>query len=809
MPNERPPGSAATDGSNPTPAFLGGPRHPGTGRSRLWGIVALGLLASGVVGAVLGANMIVERHTERAHVQFERSSSDVVSTLQLALQRQEDLVVNASGLVASDPEISEAEFGEWATLTKVFDRYPEVEGFGFVVIVPIAWLDAFVEHARLERGEQFLPDGSFGLFPPGDRPFYGLTKLQISRDDEKTPIGTDWFAASGLSLAARDSGVSTYTPITIGAEEFLSVNVPVYRAGAPVVSVDDRRQAFLGWVGTVSTPQLVLEQAARAHRGVIVSMRYTDDESDVEFTSGPVPDGADMASVELDNGWTISTFADVEQATLLGHRESRSALIALVLLTMVVAALVFVLGTGRARAVRLVAERTGELHHLALHDELTGLPNRALIVDRLDRLMARNRRRGSDPSALFLDIDDFKNINDTLGHQAGDRLLRAVAARLSSTLRNADTIGRMGGDEFVVLVDGDHVPVGHPTHRSPQLVAERLLAVMREPFELAEASAPLIVNTSIGIATGDRASGGDLLRDADMALYEAKAAGKNRYYVFDPEMQSGLVRRIELEFDLRSAIDGQQLWLAYQPIYHLDDLTLVGVEALLRWSHPTLGTIAPDEFLPILEQTGQIQEVGQWVMNEACRQMAEWHERGDTLDLSVNVSGCQLDHDAIVDQVRSALHDSGLAATSLIIEVSETDLMRNTKATAARLQALHELGVRIAVDDFGTGYFSLAYLQQCSIDSLKIDRAFTNAITASTESKTLVRTLVQLGRDLGLTTVAEGVETTEEMDHLRTANVTDAQGFLFSRPLDATALEAQLLIPMRRQNAPSESDPRV
>jgi diguanylate cyclase (GGDEF)-like protein len=430
-------------------------------------------------------------------------------------------------------------------------------------------------------------------------------------------------------------------------------------------------------------------------------------------------------------------------------------------------------------------------------------------MDRLDQLLARNRRQGSDPSALFIDIDDFKNVNDSLGHQAGDRLLRAVAARLTSTLRDADTIGRIGGDEFVVLMDGDPVADGLAAPRSPELVAERLLAVMRQPFELAEANMPLIVNTSIGIATGDRATGDELLRDADVALYEAKAAGKNRFDVFDSEMQSVVVRRIELEFDLRSAMEAHQFWLAYQPIYHLDDLTLVGVEALVRWSHPTLGTIGPDEFVPILEQTGQIQDLGRWVLHEACRQMAEWHGHGHTLDLSVNVSGRQLEHDAVVEHVRSALHNSALPATSLIVEVTETALMRNTTATAVRLQALHELGVRIAVDDFGTGYSSLAYLQQFPVDCLKIDRAFTHAITTSPESKTLIRTLVQLGKDLGLSTLAEGVETTDEMDHLRTAHVDDAQGFLFSRPLDASALEAQLLMPMRRQSATSEPDSRA
>jgi diguanylate cyclase (GGDEF)-like protein len=395
-------------------------------------------------------------------------------------------------------------------------------------------------------------------------------------------------------------------------------------------------------------------------------------------------------------------------------------------------------------------------------------------------------------AALFVDLDEFKDVNDTLGHAAGDRLLVSVAARLENTLRDADTIGRMGGDEFVVLIDGASLEA------APELVAERLLDVMRQPFELDGASMPLIVNASVGIAMGDRADPGDLLRDTDVALYHAKAAGKNRYEVFHPEMQTEISRRTELEFALRSALEDDQFRLVYQPIYNLDDLTLVGVEALLRWEHPTKGLMQPDDFIPILEQTGQIREVGHWVLVEACTQMAAWHAGGDTLDVSVNVSGRQLDDDAIVDHIREALDVSHLDATSLIIEVTETTLMRNVKATAGRLQAIKALGVKIAVDDFGTGYSSLAYLRQFPVDCLKIDRMFTNAITTSPESKALIGTLVQLGRDLGLRTLAEGVETIDEMDRLRDEHVDEAQGFLLARPLDAETLETQLLKPMRR-----------
>jgi diguanylate cyclase (GGDEF)-like protein len=394
-------------------------------------------------------------------------------------------------------------------------------------------------------------------------------------------------------------------------------------------------------------------------------------------------------------------------------------------------------------------------------------------------------------AALYVDLDEFKNVNDSLGHEIGDQLLTAVTARLETTLRDADTIGRMGGDEFIVLIDGSTMNVG------PELVAERLLEVLRRPFELAGTTTPLVVKASIGIAIGDRETPGDLLRDADVALYQAKAAGRNRYEIFQPEMQLEIQQRIDLEFDMRSALDNNQFRLVYQPIYDLDDLTLVAVEALLRWDNPTRGLIQPDEFIPILEQTGHIREVGRWVLRQACEQTAAWHARGDILDVSVNISGRQLDDDAIIEHIHEALAQSGLDATSLIIEVTETALMRNVEATAQRLRAIKDLGVRIAIDDFGTGYSSLAYLRQFPVDCLKIDRSFTNAISASLESKAIIATLVQLGKDLGLMTLAEGVETTEQMDHLRQEHVNQAQGFLLARPLDPATIEAQILAPLR------------
>ncbi|MCW2525061.1 MAG: hypothetical protein JWO63_3396 [Frankiales bacterium] len=752
---------------------------------------------AGIACAVWAAGLAARNEQTHRRSDADRSSASVVSALQLAIDHQNDLVVNASGFMVAEPMATNAEFLAWTKAVQIFARYPELQAVGSVVLVDRSQLAAF--------NRQAIAEGNTGTFTPpaGDRrSYFCLSDLGQLRNSLAVPQSVDLCAGdlAGPLLAARDTGTGAYLPYNTGQENLLGVQTPVYRGGAVPATVAARRGAFLGWVGTEVNPTVLLSQALAGHTGLAVAMRYHQGATDVSFTSGTAAPTARAIAVDLHNGWTVSTFSPIPRVGVFSGGPPLAVLIVGIGLSVLLGLFVLLLGTARSRAVRMVDERTSELRHQALHDALTGLPNRALIMDRVEQLLVRNRRNGTCGAALFVDLDEFKNVNDTLGHEAGDRLLVMAAHRLQSTLRDADTIGRMGGDEFVVLIDGASMEV------APELVAERLLEVMRQPFELDGAAVPMLVPTSIGIAMGDRDSAGELLRDADVALYAAKAAGKNRYELFHPEMQTQISRRVDLEFDLRTAIACEQFRLVYQPIYNLDDLTIVGVEALLRWDHPTRGLVQPNEFIPVLEQTGQILEVGRWVLIQACTQMASWHGRGDTLTISVNVSGRQLDHDGIVDDIANALRISGLEPTSLIVEITETALMRNAEATARRLQAVKDLGVRIAVDDFGTGYSSLAYLRQFPVDCLKIDRMFTSAITTSPESRALIGTLVQLGKDLGLSTLAEGVETTEEMDLLRDQDVNQAQGFLLARPLDPAALEAQLLVPTRPRSAGAVSD---
>ena len=597
-------------------------------------------------------------------------------------------------------------------------------------------------------------------------------------------------------LAARASGESAVLPLTVNGTKSLGLEVPIYRTGSVPSTAAAREAAFVELIGMDVRPDVLLQAALVGRANIAAELRFGSGASAVVFRSGRVPAGAQTMVINLDNGWKVETLGVVDHSGVFGGG-GLPLLAAGMALSLLLGALIFVLGAGRAHSRVLVDARTDELRFQALHDSLTGLPNRALIMDRIEQLLARNRRNGTAGAALYIDLDDFKNVNDSLGHEVGDRLLASVATRLAGTLRGADTIGRMGGDEFVVLIDGSEPMV------APELVAERLLDVMRQPFDFDGWSSSLLASTSIGIAVGDRATGGELLRDADIALYQAKAKGKNRYEFFHPELQADIGRRIRLEFDLRSALAATQFRLLYQPIYDLADLTVVGVEALLRWEHPADGVLCPDEFIPILEQSGQIREVGAWVMHQACAQMAAWRARGYRLKVSVNVSGRQLDDDRIVEHIRHALEESGLPADALIVEVTETSLMRDAADAVRVLEAVKDLGVSIAVDDFGTGYSSLAYLQQFPVDRIKIDKSFTSAMTESPESAALIRTFVHLGSDLGLITLAEGVETTEQMDLLRADHVDEAQGYLFAGPLEAGVLEAQLLAPMRFSGDPA------
>ena len=440
--------------------------------------------------------------------------------------------------------------------------------------------------------------------------------------------------------------------------------------------------------------------------------------------------------------------------------------------------------TERKRSDEELARREEELSFMATHDALTGLPNRTLILDRVEQMLARCARGQTQVAALYIDIDNFKTVNDTLGHAAGDQLLQAVAARLDGVVRGSDALGRLGGDEFVVISEELSLDAG------PELIAERLLEALKPSFKLGVAEETgFTVSASIGIALGGRTSAEELLREADIAMYRAKWDGRNRYAVFETGMQDTIQQRAELEMDLRDALDRNEFFLAYQPTFALSDMSPTGVEALIRWKHPVRGIVPPDEFIPLAEEIGLIAEIGKWVLDQACSQGAAWREAGYEIGMAVNVSARQLDSDQLIADVEGALADSSLDPGALTLEITETTLMRNVEETSRRLAALKQLGVRIAIDDFGTGYSSLAHLQRFPVDALKIDRSFITGLSQNKEGEALIHTLVQLGKALSIETLAEGIEQQQQLSKLRDEDCDSGQGVLFARPLDVAATE--------------------
>ena len=434
--------------------------------------------------------------------------------------------------------------------------------------------------------------------------------------------------------------------------------------------------------------------------------------------------------------------------------------------------------------IRDITERKSledQLTHQALHDPLTGLANRVLFRDRVEHAFERFGRSRQPVAVLFLDLDNFKDINDSLGHAAGDAVLISVAKRLELCLRTSDTAARLGGDEFAVLVEDMLGADGS------LLVAERIRDILRPPFSIE--GKEVNIGASIGIATTDKGSRNpeELLRDADVAMYMAKSQGKDRIAVFESEMHEVLVRRIELEADMRRAIDAEEFALHYQPIVDLQTGRLIGVEALARWDHPLRGPIPPMEFIRIAEETNLIFPLGQWILEEACRQVRSWQVRYNCesmLSVSVNISSRQFQESTLANIVAGAIAKSGLDPGSLILEITENTMLQSTSAAVEKLHDLRDLGVRLAIDDFGTGYSSLSYLQRFPIDILKIDRSFIEKIDQSPEGAAVAQAIITLSDTLRLKTIAEGIETPEQIAALQRLGCKLGQGFHFAKPLD-------------------------
>jgi diguanylate cyclase (GGDEF)-like protein len=778
-------------------------------RRRRWLAVST-ILALGVAASIVAALLWHSSVRARERSSFETSAANVSGTLDTLLRRDTDYVRSVRAVLSLQPNLSAGAISRWLSLLE--SRQGEPEGYGALIVkaVPAAQLSAFQARRNADPAfRRLVGDQLESVTATGNASYCllagGSANLLYSPEFARLLEG-DWcdptsfiggYQHNGTTRAqftqalTEGGGYGVYS-ISLSGVSSLIIEVAAYRQGVPLASAAQRRAAVVGWVlGSFNIPTLMRSALGGTHN-MAVTLYHENPGLVPEFightSTGAASHGFTQdRTLQADGEWILKLTG---AATVTGPSAELQAWVVLgvgIFASLLLAALVLVLARAREHALVMVEEKTGQLRHQALHDALTDLPNRVLALDRAEQMLARARRQDIPIAALYVDVDGFKDVNDSFGHAAGDELLRIVASRLESVVREGDTAARLGGDEFVVLVEGSSLDAG------PELVAERLLEVLREPYDMhGEIGRDLSVTASIGVAFGQRGTADELLRDADIALYEAKAGGRNRHVLFHAGMQAAVQDRLTTQLDLNEALERDQLFLLYQPTFDLQSERVIGVEALIRWRHPTRGTLEPREFIPIAEATGMIVPIGRWVLGEACRQAAAWHARGLHVGMSVNVSARQLDDEELVKDVGAALADSGLDPGTLTLEVSERALMRDPQATSARLEELKELGVRVAIDDFGTRYSSLASLRQFPADALKIDRSFIDHIAASRRSTALMQTFVHLGKTLEIETLAEGIEDQVQLEALQREHCDQGQGFLLSRPLDVHAVEAFL-----------------
>ena len=787
-----------------------------------WALLALGLVASSISA--------VAWHTVAQNSENDSAAATANSArarLSQSLQDDFDVAGTMGTLVTVNPELTNSQASQWFDIDGGTVRHPDILGLGYIENVAPDQLGSFAADVKVDPPFGVSSPDGFELTPPGQRSHYCLLRIGIFKFhiaptqngslqqaltamstflgpgvDECVATKSQWgiqtaasagvatvgslnnvVARSGSSAAAAASA----TEALFGPVEPIVESVPVYSTGLVPATSAGRQADLRGWVIMLVAAAPLVDSVLDSAHGAALTLSYRDPTGPalVVARAGRAVAGAYRETVAAgpSGRWIVQLAVPPAAGPLSPGLQAGVLALGGLVLTLLLFALVRVLAISRSQAFALVEQKTVELEHQSRHNSLTGLPNRAMIYERAEQAMARASGGGPGVALLVIDLDGFRDVNDAFGHDVGDELLREVAYRLSTVLGPACTVGHTSGDQFVVLTDGGLV-------EDPELLARTLLESLTVPYRVRSAAvAPLSMTAGIGIATGLRASASHLLRDADIALYEAKAAGKNRFVVFRPEMHAAVVNRFDLEAELHTAVGQGQFFLVYQPIFDLQSMEVTGMEALLRWKHPTRGVVAPMEFIPILESSGMIVEVGRWVLTEACRQARLWHDAGHLVTVSVNASARQFEAGDLLRDARSAITRSGLDPRFLVIEITESVLMCDPTTMADRLRELKRAGVRIAIDDFGTGYSSMAYLRQLPIDILKIDRSFVADMMESSEGQALVHTLVQLGKALGIVTLAEGIEDEVQLSHLRSEDCDVGQGFYYSRPLEVESAE--------------------
>jgi diguanylate cyclase (GGDEF)-like protein/PAS domain S-box-containing protein len=665
-----------------------------------------------------------------------------------------------------------ADFGAEATWHYVSPRIQELLGFSADewLADPRLWM----AHIHPDDQARVIEEENFGgLRGIGAR---GVSEYRMRTRD-------------GREVWIRDEGV------VIGDED----DEPTRYRGF-IIDISAQKEAELALRESEEQTRLIIESASQAYVAIDAAGRVLDWNAQADATFGwtrleslgkPLEDLIIPLEQRAAHRAGLSRYMATGEGRLIGkrievtalHRDGHEFLAELT---------IWPVGSGdNIRFSALIHDITlrkqleTQLQHQAFHDSLTGLANRALFKDRVAHALARQVRSQGAVSVLFSDLDDFKTVNDSLGHDAGDKLLVAVAERLRAVMRPEDTTARFGGDEFAILLE----ETGEDGARS---AAERILEALRSPFEFQGRQVVMRASIGAAVTTDGNTEPDDLLRQADLAMYTAKTSGKGRFAFYEPQMHAAAVTRMELKGDLEQAIANHDFELHYQPVVDLRSGHVTGLEALVRWRHPERGLVLPEEFIPIAEETGLIVPLGEWVINAACRQLAEWtaeeHLPGSLvqrLAVWVNVSARQLQEPSFVEAVAEALRSSGLMPDRLTLEITESALMVDLDESTTTLNRLRALGARLAIDDFGTGYSSLSYLERLPVEVLKIDRSFTAAIGQGRDVPVLVRSIVKLGQTLRMEVLAEGIETREQLTRLRAIDCRLGQGFYFSPALPA------------------------
>ncbi|HYM54872.1 MAG TPA: EAL domain-containing protein, partial [Solirubrobacteraceae bacterium] len=771
---------SSTESPNPLGELLRSAGRLAQGRKVSWGALALLCLAAGTVGSAFGSHAVAENDAQQAQRSFTQTSAEIASTLKLSVQREEDLAAAASTFFAGNPTATPREFQKWARWAHALRHYPELQRLGLLTLVRAPELASF--EARLSGRPVAQPvgqpiaqpvtqpaapaAGGLRIVPTGARPYYCLAVAAVARGGANSPpAGLDYCARTPGLGSSRNSGLSVYTA---GRNDALAVQTPVYRGGVTPVTVTGRRAAFVGWLREVLSPRVVVDAALRGHAGSAVRLRYRAGSTVVAFDAGRRQAAGQSAKVDLHNGWSARIFGASAGVDVPADGQALALLLGGIGLSALLGLLVLLLGSARERPPAPAAREPRD----DLYDALTGLPNRALTLDLAERMVARaGRQSGMLAGALFIDLDWFGDVNDRLGRTAGDQLLRVVAERLEHVVRTGDTVGRLEGDRFVVLVES--------AARGVRLdsLARRVIEALHNPVALEDFEPGVFLTASIGVAFGRYEISEDLLRDAQLALQAAKAAGRDRYTLFNANMRSVIEDYGVLEADMNAALQDGQFFLLYQPIYDLTNGRLEGLEAMIRWRHPTRGVLLPDEFIPLAEETGLIVPIGRWVLEEACGRGAAWNVAGHCVGISAMVSAAQLNRDGFATDVRRALQQSGIAPSRLTLEVAETTVMLDVAAATERLQQVKQLGVRIAIDDFGSGYAYRSDLQRMPLDFLKVDRSSLAASDDEDYRSWLLEAILHFGRDLSLTVIAKGIETREQVNAIQAMGCTMAQGY--------------------------------